>query len=73
MDWITSIFLFIARLLLIMAFSLFSAFLVEWLWNLIVPGLFGLPELTYWKTVGLVAIIKLLSADVRIDYNNKTR
>lgn len=31
-----------------------------WIWNALVPNLFGLPELTFWQTFGLMVLIRLL-------------
>jgi len=36
------------------------AFVVMSLWNWIVPGLFGLPVLTFWQALGLLLLCKLL-------------
>lgn len=33
---------------------------VKWLWNNLMPGLFGLPVITYWQAVGLVVLSKIL-------------
>jgi len=31
-----------------------------WLWNWLMPFIFGLPKLSFWQTVGLDALIFLL-------------
>ena len=33
---------------------------VMWLWNWLMPDLFGLPEIDYWKAVGLFVLCHLL-------------
>ena len=39
-------------------------FLMTWivwmLWNALVPGLFGLTALTFWQTMGLMVLVKIL-------------
>jgi len=33
---------------------------VMWLWNALMPGVFGLPEIGYWQAVGLFILAHLL-------------
>lgn len=33
---------------------------VMWLWNWLMPGIFGLPEIGYWQAVGLFVLCHLL-------------
>ncbi len=35
-------------------------FVIMWLWNWLMPELFGLTTLTYWQAVGLFILLKLL-------------
>ena len=35
-------------------------FILMWLWNWLMPELFGLPTLTFWKAVGVFILAKLL-------------
>ena len=39
-------------------------FLVMWLWNWLVPELFNGPVLTYWHTLGLLLLSKILFSGV---------
>jgi hypothetical protein len=41
-------------------FALVFGFLVKWLWNVLMPELFGLPQITYWQAFGIVVLAKLL-------------
>jgi hypothetical protein len=41
-------------------FALVFGFLVKWLWNWLMPELFGIVEITYWQAFGLVILAKLL-------------
>jgi hypothetical protein len=33
---------------------------VQWLWNWLVPSLFGWREVTFWQAVGLLALCRIL-------------
>jgi len=35
-------------------------FVVMWLWNWLVPELFKGPELTYWQTLGILVLSKII-------------
>ena len=39
--------------------------LFYWLWNTIAAGIFGAPELTFWQSVGLMALVWLLANVIR--------
>ena len=39
--------------------------LFYWLWNTIAAGIFGAPELTFWQSVGLMALVGLLANVIR--------
>ena len=41
-------------------FALVFGLLVKWLWNVLMPGLFGVPQITYWQAFGIVILAKLL-------------
>ena len=41
-------------------FALVFGFLVKWLWNVLMPELFGLTQITYWQAFGIVVLAKLL-------------
>jgi hypothetical protein len=41
-------------------FALVFAFLVQWLWNHLLPDIFGVKMITYWQAVGLIILTKLL-------------
>ena len=41
-------------------FALVFGFLVKWLWNILMPELFGLTQITYWQAFGIVVLAKLL-------------
>lgn len=46
------------------ALALFSWF-VMWLWNWLVPGIFGWHRITFWQAVGLLVLSKILFGGFR--------
>jgi len=40
--------------------ALLLGFVVMWLWNWLMPDIFGLPQLTFWKAWGLVVLAHIL-------------
>jgi hypothetical protein len=54
-------------LVVIIAFSLLIAFPIKWLWNGVMPDIFGLPEITFWKAYGLYLLWHLLLRGVTIN------
>jgi len=47
-------------LALFAAIALVFGLFVMWLWNWLMPGLFGLKELSYWQAWGLVVLAHIL-------------
>ena len=39
-------------------------FVIMWLWNWLVPELFSGPVLTYWQTIGLLVLSKILFSGI---------
>ncbi len=42
------------------ALAILFGFVIMWLWNWLMPELFGLPALTYWQAVGIFILFKIL-------------
>lgn len=40
--------------------AILFGFVIMWLWNVLMPEIFGLPTLTYWQAVGLFILAKIL-------------
>jgi uncharacterized membrane protein len=40
--------------------ALFFGMVVMWLWNWLMPTIFGLPTLTYWQAWGIVILFHIL-------------
>ena len=47
-----------------LALTLFS-FVVKWLWNWLMPGLFGLHVISFWQALGLLVLSKILFSGFR--------
>ncbi len=47
-------------LLLIVGIFFFIVALLQWLWNITIPELFGLKSLTYWQALRLLIIASIL-------------
>jgi hypothetical protein len=41
-------------------FALVFGVVVQWLWNMLMPSVFGLSEITFWQAFGMVILAKLL-------------
>jgi hypothetical protein len=59
-------FYFLAPLLLLgfLGFVAFGVFIVQQLWNWLLPALFGWPALTFWQALGLLALCRILFGGV---------
>ena len=55
----------VTTLLMYAVIILFVAIVIGWpvmaLWNVLVPAIFGLKEITFWQAVGLCLLINLLA------------
>jgi hypothetical protein len=47
-------------LLAVVAFATVGGVVVRWLWNALLPPLFGLPAVTFWQALGLLALCRIL-------------
>lgn len=46
-------------IVLAVVFAFVLGFLVKWLWNTIMPPVFGITEISYWQAVGLLVLAKI--------------
>lgn len=60
---------FIAILLMSVGFSFLLTYPVMWLWNWLMPAIFGLKTLTFWQTFGLTMLANMIFGKVSL--NNK--
>lgn len=47
-------------IVMIAIFVIILAMPVKWLWNDIMPDLFGLPQIDFWKALGIVALTRIM-------------
>ena len=52
-------------------FALVFGLLVKWLWNGLMPDIFGLGPITYWQAFGLVILAKLLFGGFGHHFNDR--
>jgi hypothetical protein len=45
--------------------------LVQWLWNWLMPELFGLRAVTFWQALGLLALCRILFGGLRLGDDSK--
>jgi membrane protein implicated in regulation of membrane protease activity len=48
----------------LLLFLALGGFIVQWLWNTLLPPLFGLPVVTFWQALGLLALSRILFGGV---------
>lgn len=44
----------------VVVFTALGGFLVQWLWNWLLPPLFGWPAVTFWQALGLLVLCRIL-------------
>jgi hypothetical protein len=54
------IFIVPAAILGMLLFAFIGGELVKELWNWLLPPLFGLPQVTFWQALGLLALCRIL-------------
>lgn len=42
------------------ALAIVFGLIIQWLWNSLMPDIFGLPQVSYWQAVGLVVLSHIL-------------
>jgi hypothetical protein len=47
-------------------------FVIKWLWNGVMPNVFGLNEITYWQGIGLFIISRIFIGGFGSDSKNNT-
>jgi len=56
-DFIIKLILFIS---IIIAVGLLLGYPLKWLWNWLMPYLFGLKEIDFWQAVGIILLSSIL-------------
>ena len=50
----------LTAILIIVLIAAILGFPLMWLWNWLMPGIFNLPEITFWEALGLNALSSIL-------------
>jgi hypothetical protein len=50
-------------------FTFLGGSVVQWLWNWLMPMLFGLREVTFWQAVGILALSRILFGGIGLGGN----
>jgi hypothetical protein len=50
----------IAFAMAFLLFILLGGLVVQWLWNWLLPDIFGLRQITFWQALGLLALCRIL-------------
>lgn len=64
-----AIFTFIGLLVVTVIIGMLMVWPLVWLWNFVMPDIFGLPEITYWQMFALYFLIECLFK-LRLTVNN---
>lgn len=52
---------FIAKIVVLVIVGIaLGGFLIQWLWNWLMPDLFGLPEVSIWQAYGILVLSRIL-------------
>jgi hypothetical protein len=51
-------------LILLAALTALEAWVIELLWNWLMPAIFGLPHITFWMALGIIVLVDLLFGGV---------
>jgi len=54
-------------------FTFLGGSVVKWLWNWLMPMLFGLREVTFWQAVGILALSRILFGGLGIGGGGRSR
>lgn len=54
--------------LVVLALLFVVTWLLKWLWNITIPGIFGLREIVYWEAFRLIIICSILFGGVRAGF-----
>lgn len=50
----------IVGIIIVTGLAIVFGFIIMWLWNQLMPEIFGLPNVNYWQAVGLFILAKIL-------------
>jgi hypothetical protein len=70
--WIQILLLAILAIFGVTIFGFIFGYIIMWLWNQLMPQIFGLPTITYWQGVGLFILARILLGTFGSDNSNKS-
>jgi hypothetical protein len=70
-NFFTGIGLIFVAILMIAGFALLMAFPTMWLWNWLMPAIFGLKVITFWQALGINFLCGILFKGSSSTTNNK--
>ena len=50
----------ILGIIAVIGLAILFGFIIMWLWNWLMPSLFGIAAITYWQAVGIFILAKIL-------------
>lgn len=57
--------------IVITGLAILFGFIIMWLWNWLMPEIFGLPTLTFWQSAGLFILLKILLGGIGGDHSSE--
>ena len=60
-------------ILIAILIALLLGYVIMWLWNWLMPDLFGLPTVGYWKAVGILVLAKFLFGGLGGHHSGKSK
>lgn len=71
--YVTMAFKIFFGILAVIAFALLFGYIIMWLWNWLMPEIFGLTTLTYWQAVGVLVLGKLIFGGLGTGHSKNNR
>ncbi len=62
---------FVLGIFAAIGFALLTGLIIMWLWNWLMPEIFGLTTINYWQAVGIIILAKFLFGGFRSRRSNK--
>ena len=59
-DFVKTVVKVFFMIVIVILFAFLVGYAVMWLWNWLMPPIFGLTTITYWQAVGLLVVAKFL-------------
>jgi hypothetical protein len=69
--WIRVVIYSVLGILGAVAMGVLFGLVIMWLWNWLMPQLFGLKEITYWQAIGIFVLVKILSGSIHAGSGSK--